>query len=80
MIPANNYEHSSISYIDLDLPPPKSETLSSSSEDRGLDFRSRPEADAEDPGTAYKKIDFVKTQAFNTTRQTVEEKYKTKQV
>lgn len=72
MIPASNYEHSSVAYIDLDLPPPKSGSISSQD-----DFRDRARTEtANDASTAYKKIDFMKTKAFNDTRQTVEQKYK----
>lgn len=60
MIPADSFEHPSLSYIDLDLgrlgggetkPPPKK----------------RPEKE-----TIYKEVDFEKTEAFNRTKQVVE--------
>ena len=60
MIPADSFEHPSLSYIDLDLkrlgggdakPPPKK----------------NPEKE-----TIYKEVDFEKTEAFNRTKQVVE--------
>ena len=60
MIPADSFEHPSLSYIDLDLggspsskPPPKSKKV--------------PEKE-----TIYKTVDFEKTEAFNRTKQVVE--------
>jgi len=69
LIPASTYEQSSVAYIDLDLPapshvPPTPSVASSSAL-----------AD-EDACTAYKKIDEVRTKAFNKTRNKVEERYK----
>jgi len=67
MIPAQDMIGHSIEYLDLDLPSghPKSSE--------------QPEArsEVEDAGTVYKTVDFVKTEAFNKTKQNVEdERYK----
>ncbi len=84
MIPAGHYEHQSISYIDLDLPP--------SREVGGVGGGAAGGADPNDNGvsaalagvringnreasTAYKRIDFVKTEAFNRTRNNRRDKY-----
>ena len=90
MIPADNFEHPSIAYIDLDLPPSSDPQegsygmmLDPFSPD-SLPRRSRRKDSCDggrgDSGTAYKKIDFVKTEAFNRTRHNVEEKYSKEQV
>lgn len=82
LIPASNYEHSSVAYIDLDLPPPSSDlsdpfspkALANSQRSRGSVNGGRISGES-NSGTAYKKIDFVRTEAFNRTRHIVEEKY-----
>jgi len=59
MIPAQNLVGQSIEYLDLDLPRP-----SCNKEERKVN--------KEDPGTVYKTVDFIKTEAFNNTRKNVD--------
>ena len=103
MIPAGTFEDGSVSYIDLDLPPPSEGLMdspnphighnfvdSSSVSNAGSSINGRKMSSnsavttlsdtAGNPNhTAYKKIDFVKTEAFNRTRNTVEQKYNQEQ-
>lgn len=88
MIPAEQYERSPVAYIDLDLPA-TDETDSSrvhgdSVSISGMSrsgFSPQFPLSGSDPSqsgsstTAYKNIDFLKTEAFNRTRHIREEKY-----
>lgn len=85
MIPADVYEHSSIAYIDLDLP--KGSSLTSTPNDvtaKRLKDPFSPDSvdsclESSNSGTAYKRIDFTKTNALSETRNKVEEKYNKEQ-
>jgi len=57
MIPAQNLVGQSIEYLDLDLPDLHA---------------TRRKVNKEDPGTVYKTVDFIKTEAFNNTRKNVD--------
>ncbi len=77
LIPAGEFEHPSLAYIDLDLPDPSSSRSRSRSATAA--FPGAPSSDvvkSSSSSTAYKSIDFLKTEAFNRTRHKVEEKYK----
>ena len=70
MIPAKEYEHPSLAYIDLDLPkdddvfnPP----TGSSSRAAAI------KAQQDESSTIYKTVDFEMTKAFNQIRKDVEE-------
>ena len=85
LIPAGQFEHPSLAYIDLDLPDPQGSVATSAG--GAVRSRSRSQGTAaatsatakpssSSSSSAYKSIDFVKTEAFNRTRHKVEEKYK----
>ena len=92
MIPASNFEHPALHYIDIDLPASSISPASAQHQHHvrnKFDFgmTSPPTGSGPPPGstaaqeasTAYKKIDFVKTEAFNRTRNKVLEKYNKEQ-
>jgi len=59
MIPCEPVLDHCVQYLDLDLSTPSTKTATPKRE--------------EEPGTVYKTVDFIKTEAFNRTRQKVEE-------
>lgn len=89
MIPADSIDRPSIAYIDLDLPPPTTPRPSNDiAADLGQENQTRGRlassassnvmshtSTTNNSSTAYKSIDFVRTEAFNRMRHTVEEKY-----
>jgi len=69
MIPAHDMRDQAVQYLDLDLP-----MIDPSFSETGVQVRNS------DESTVYKTVDFIKTEAFNRTRQKVEEyKYNIKQ-
>jgi len=71
MIPAQDMRDQAVQYLDLDLP------ITDTSLGEGVD---RVQSRNNDVSTVYKTVDFIKTEAFNRTRQKVEEyKYNIKQ-
>ena len=77
LIPAQDMDRdNAVQYLDLDLPAcPLGQASPASG---SLDRVTRQQHDQ--PATVYKTVDFIKTEAFNRTRQTVEEyKYNIKQ-
>lgn len=90
LIPAGQFEHPSLAYIDLDLPKtaaadrgtpltqPRTRTVPRTATSALAPGATLPTVSpsANSSSTAYKSIDFVRTEAFNRTRHKVEEKYK----
>jgi len=71
MIPAQDMRDQAVQYLDLDLP------ITDTSLSEGVE---RVQNRSNDVSTVYKTVDFIKTEAFNRTRQKVEEyKYNIKQ-
>jgi len=64
MIPCQDMIGQSVEYLDLDLPNPPNSAEQQAKENK----------EAEHPGTVYKTVDFIKTEAFNRTKKNVEEK------
>ena len=60
MIPADSFEHPSVSYIDLDLPR--------TDESDNLSVPTKPAPVPDHSSTIYKTIDIEKTDAFNRTK------------
>ena len=87
MIPADVYQHSSIAYIDLDLP--RGGSLTSTPNDvtanQRLNDPFSPDSvdscleSSSAEKTLYKEIDFAKTKALSETRNKFEEKYNKQQ-
>jgi hypothetical protein len=79
MIPAQSFEHpESISYIDLDLPPsmdPGGFIGGGDANDNTSLSAGALRINGNKETSAYKRIDFVKTEAFNRTRHNRVEKY-----
>jgi len=71
MIPADAMEHSSLAYIDLDLPKFSSDHGTTSSR-RTRASTSNHSSDSDSPNTIYKTIDVAKTDAFNRTKKDIE--------
>ena len=73
MIPAKNYEHPSLAYIDLDLPkddevftpPSRTATINKKTTQNG--YNQAADAGSKNE-TIYKTVDFEMTKAFNQTR------------
>jgi len=75
MIPAKNYEHPSLAYIDLDLPkdaevftPPSRTATINKSKTTQNGYNTHAEAAGSKNETIYKTVDFEMTKAFNQTR------------
>jgi hypothetical protein len=71
MIPADAMEHSSVAYIDLDLPKLESDHVVTSSRHSHAPVSNR-SSDSDSPSTVYKTIDIAKTDAFNKTKKEFE--------
>merc|ERR1719232_199391 len=78
MIPASELHENAVEYLDLDLPPTDSSLVDVPG--GGSNLIDRQHNLAKEKETVYKTVDFVKTEAFNRTRQKVEEyKYNIRQ-
>lgn len=83
MIPAESFEHPSISYIDLDLPPENADGgVVGAGPGQGV-VSCHPKGplplkiNGTQSTTIYRTVDFVKTNAFNRTKQKIESERET---
>ena len=74
MIPAKNYEHPSLAYIDLDLPKDNDDVFAAANPTGAPSRQATLKTQRnESSNIIYKEVDFEKTKAFNQTRKDAEE-------